>query len=74
MSLPSLAALPANLQPSADRALSAFRISLSEQHQDFENWPDERQQAFSRVTAASDFVAEQAQRDPAMLLALAACG
>ncbi len=74
MSLPSLAALPANLQPSADRALSAFRTALSDQVQDFAGWSDERQQSFGRVTAASDFVAEQAQRDPSMLLALAASG
>ncbi|QEY65279.1 bifunctional [glutamate--ammonia ligase]-adenylyl-L-tyrosine phosphorylase/[glutamate--ammonia-ligase] adenylyltransferase [Metapseudomonas lalkuanensis] len=74
MSLPSLAALPANLQPSADRALSAFRTALSDQVQDSAGWSDERQQSFGRVTAASDFVAEQAQRDPSMLLALAASG
>lgn len=74
MSLPSLAALPANLQSSADRALSAFRSALAEQAEGSGQWPDERQQAFARVAAASDFVAEQAQRDPAMLLALAASG
>ncbi len=74
MSLPSLAALPANLQPSADKALSAFRAILAERIQDFAAWPDERQRAFAGVVAASDFVAEQSQRDPAMLLALAASG
>lgn len=74
MSLPPPAALSANLQPSADRALSAFRSALAEQIQEFAGWPDERQQAFVRVAAASDFVAEQAQRDPAMLLALTASG
>ncbi|WP_342243649.1 bifunctional [glutamate--ammonia ligase]-adenylyl-L-tyrosine phosphorylase/[glutamate--ammonia-ligase] adenylyltransferase [Pseudomonas sp. OTU5201] len=74
MSLPSLAALSATLQPSADRALSAFRTALADQSQDFDSWPDERRQAFGRVSAASDFVAEQAQRDPLMLLALAASG
>ncbi|MCY1281950.1 Bifunctional glutamine synthetase adenylyltransferase/adenylyl-removing enzyme [compost metagenome] len=74
MSLPPLAALPANLQPSADRALSAIRSALAEQVREFAGWPDERQQAFVRVAAASDFVAEQSQRDPAMLLALAASG
>lgn len=74
MSLPPLAALPANLQPSADRALSAIRSALAEQIREFAGWPDERQQAFVRVAAASDFVAEQSQRDPSMLLALAASG
>ncbi|MNZ06897.1 Glutamate-ammonia-ligase adenylyltransferase [compost metagenome] len=74
MSLPPLAALPANLQPSADRALSAIRSALAEQVREFAGWPDERQQAFVRVAAASDFVAEQSQRDPAMLLGLAASG
>jgi glutamate-ammonia-ligase adenylyltransferase len=74
MSLPPLAALPANLQPSADRALSAIRSTPAEQVQEFSGWPDERQRAFLRVAAASDFVAEQSQRDPAMLLALAASG
>ncbi len=74
MSLPPLADLSANLQPSADRALSAVRIALAERTPEFDSWPDERQQAFARVAAASDFVADQAQRDPAMLLALAASG
>lgn len=74
MSLPPLAALPATLQPSADRALSAIRSALAEQVQEFTSWPDEWQQAFVRVAAASDFVAEQSRRAPAMLLALAASG
>ncbi|MHC5347761.1 bifunctional [glutamate--ammonia ligase]-adenylyl-L-tyrosine phosphorylase/[glutamate--ammonia-ligase] adenylyltransferase [Metapseudomonas furukawaii] len=74
MSLPPLAALPANLQPSAERALSAFRTALADQAPELAHWSDERQQAFARVAAASDFVSEQAQRDPAMLLALAASG
>ena len=78
MSLPSLAALPATLKPLAERAEQNFRTAIAalsaEQIASFDSWPDERHADFARVTAGSDFVAEQVQRDPAFLLALAATG
>ncbi|MFR0690935.1 bifunctional [glutamate--ammonia ligase]-adenylyl-L-tyrosine phosphorylase/[glutamate--ammonia-ligase] adenylyltransferase [Enterobacterales bacterium AE_CKDN230030158-1A_HGKHYDSX7] len=78
MSLPSLAALPATLKPLAERAEQNFRTAIAafsaEQIESFDSWSDERHADFARVTAGSDFVAEQVQRDPAFLLALAATG
>lgn len=78
MSLPSLAALPATLKPLAERAEQNFRTAIAalsaEQIDSFDSWSDERHADFARVTAGSDFVAEQVQRDPAFLLALAATG
>ncbi|MBD9482771.1 bifunctional [glutamate--ammonia ligase]-adenylyl-L-tyrosine phosphorylase/[glutamate--ammonia-ligase] adenylyltransferase [Pseudomonas sp. PDM14] len=65
MSLPSLAALPAALKPLADRA-HALQLPAS--------WPVQRQDALLRVCAASDFVHEQAVRDPQLLPALAESG
>ncbi|WP_313465019.1 bifunctional [glutamate--ammonia ligase]-adenylyl-L-tyrosine phosphorylase/[glutamate--ammonia-ligase] adenylyltransferase [Pseudomonas nitroreducens] len=78
MSLPSLAALPATLKPLAERAEQNFRTAIAafspEQIASFDSWSDERHADFFRVTAGSDFVAEQVQRDPAFLLELAATG
>ncbi|QRY79953.1 bifunctional [glutamate--ammonia ligase]-adenylyl-L-tyrosine phosphorylase/[glutamate--ammonia-ligase] adenylyltransferase [Pseudomonas sp. PDNC002] len=78
MSLPSLAALPATLKPLAERAEQNFRAAIAEfsaeQIASFDSWSDERHADFARVTAGSDFVAEQVQRDPAFLLELAATG
>jgi len=78
MSLPSLAALPATLKPLAERAEQNFRTAIAafspEQIESFDSWSDERHADFARVTAGSDFVAEQVQRDPAFLLELAATG
>lgn len=78
MSLPSLAALPATLKPLAERAEQNFRTAIAalspDQIASFDAWSDERHADFARVTAGSDFVAEQVQRDPAFLLALAATG
>lgn len=78
MSLPSLAALPATLKPLAERAEQNFRTAIAafspEQIESFDGWSDERHADFARVTAGSDFVAEQVQRDPAFLLELAATG
>lgn len=78
MSLPSLAALPATLKPLAERAEQNFRAAIAdfspERISRFEGWPDERHLDFARVTAGSDFVAEQVHRDPAFLLELAATG
>jgi [glutamine synthetase] adenylyltransferase / [glutamine synthetase]-adenylyl-L-tyrosine phosphorylase len=64
MSLPSLAALPAPLQPLADRARSVLPAS----------WPALRQETLQRVCACSDFVYEQAVRDAQLLPALADSG
>ena len=61
MSLPPLAALPAQLQPLADRARSVLPAS----------WSPLRQETLQRVCACSDFVYEQAVRDPQLLPALA---
>ncbi|BBP85825.1 MULTISPECIES: bifunctional [glutamate--ammonia ligase]-adenylyl-L-tyrosine phosphorylase/[glutamate--ammonia-ligase] adenylyltransferase [unclassified Pseudomonas] len=78
MSLPPLVALPPQLQSLADRARQAFtsdQEGLPESlRAAFDGWPDERKQAFLRVCAASDFVAEQTRRDPAMLMQLAESG
>ena len=65
MSLPSLAALPAALKTLADRA-HALQLPAS--------WPVQRQDALLRICAASDFVHEQAVRDPQLLPALAESG
>ncbi|UUY09932.1 bifunctional [glutamate--ammonia ligase]-adenylyl-L-tyrosine phosphorylase/[glutamate--ammonia-ligase] adenylyltransferase [Pseudomonas sp. J452] len=64
MSLPPLAALPAQLQPLADRARSVLP----------ESWPTIRQETLQRVCACSDFVYEQAVRDAQLLPALADSG
>ena len=78
MSLPSLADLPAILVPLVTRAQQSFRAALDSLttagQAAFDAWPTERQVAFDRVCAASDFVTEQVVRDPQMLLDLAASG
>ncbi|MFX5929714.1 hypothetical protein ABTF04_18040, partial [Acinetobacter baumannii] len=78
MSLPSLANLPATLLPAAERAGTALRSAVAALDAAalarLEAWPEERLEDFRRVAAASDFVAEQAVRDPAMLLELAERG
>ena len=78
MSLPSLANLPATLLPAAERAGTALRSAVAALDAAalarLEAWPEERLEDFRRVAAASDFVAEQAVRDPAMLLDLAERG
>lgn len=77
MSLPSLANLPATLLPAAERAGTALRSAVAALDAAalarLEAWP-EAPGDFRRVAAASDFVAEQAVRDPAMLLELAERG
>ncbi|SDI01397.1 bifunctional [glutamate--ammonia ligase]-adenylyl-L-tyrosine phosphorylase/[glutamate--ammonia-ligase] adenylyltransferase [Pseudomonas panipatensis] len=78
MTLPSLAALPATLKPLAERAGQSFHAAVAnlpvELSSLYQQWSEERHGNFARVCAASDFVAEQAGRDPAMLLELAAGG
>ncbi|MWV12300.1 bifunctional [glutamate--ammonia ligase]-adenylyl-L-tyrosine phosphorylase/[glutamate--ammonia-ligase] adenylyltransferase [Pseudomonas sp. R-28-1W-6] len=64
MSLPSLAALPAPLQPLAQRA-SALQSA---------DWPAARAAAWQRACALSDFVYQQVQRDAELLPELAGSG
>ena len=64
MSLPPLAALPAPLLPLAERAVALLPAA----------WPAERTEALRRSCALSDFVHEQAVRDPQLLAELGASG
>ena len=64
MSLPPLAALPTTLQPLAERAVAQLPPA----------WPADREQALQRLCGLSDFVHEQAVRDPELLPALGASG
>jgi glutamate-ammonia-ligase adenylyltransferase len=64
MSLPPLAALPALLNPLAARAGALLPAG----------WPAPRAQLLERLCATSDFVHEQAVRDPELLPELAASG
>lgn len=78
MSLPPLVALPHLLQPLAERARTSFLAGLEHLPESlratFEQWPEARWEAFRRVCAASDFVAEQVRRDPALLVQLVESG
>ena len=76
MSLPSLAELPAILQPFVTRAEQSFRAAVATLDDDhgLSAWSPERWAQFARVTAASDFVIEQSVRDPLMLLQLVQSG
>ena len=73
MSLPSLVAIPASLADLAERPAAALRARLAERGR-ADDWPAARREAFARACAASDFVAEQAQRDVEALLELAESG
>ncbi|XQE66664.1 bifunctional [glutamate--ammonia ligase]-adenylyl-L-tyrosine phosphorylase/[glutamate--ammonia-ligase] adenylyltransferase [Pseudomonas sp. P3C3] len=64
MSLPPLAALPAPLLSLAERASALLPTA----------WPAERMQALRRSCALSDFVHEQAVRDPQLLVELGESG
>ncbi|UTW09502.1 bifunctional [glutamate--ammonia ligase]-adenylyl-L-tyrosine phosphorylase/[glutamate--ammonia-ligase] adenylyltransferase [Pseudomonas benzenivorans] len=78
MSLPVLVSLPASLDPLAQRAEQSFRAALADLGDAavvrFDAWPQVRREAWKRAAAASDFVAQQALRDPQMLLELAESG
>ena len=76
MSLPSLAPIPALLQPLASRAEHSWRTAVAglEGEHGLDDWSTERWSAFSRVSAASDFFIEQSLRDPLMLLELVRSG
>jgi glutamate-ammonia-ligase adenylyltransferase len=78
MSLPTLAALPAALLPLVARGEQTLQQSIAalsaEAAEQFDSWPEARRETLRRVVAASDFVLEQAQRDPQMFLQLAHSG
>lgn len=75
MSMPALADLPAILQPLVSRNEQSLRAAVATvpgAHLD--DWTAQRWADFARVCAASEYVLEQAVRDPAMFLALVASG
>jgi glutamate-ammonia-ligase adenylyltransferase len=78
MSLPPLTTLPATLQGLAARAQTAWPAAVEALAgrctERFARWPAARLECLGRVFAASDFVFEQAMRDPLMLLDLADSG
>ena len=77
MSLPLLVELPPSLVSLAERAETSLQGALAEHDtlaQRVAAWPRERHDAWRQVSALSDFVAEQAQRDPQMFVALAESG
>lgn len=78
MSLPLLATLPASLETFVRRAETEFERAVAgldrEPAASLSRWPETRRQAFARVCAASDFVIEQALRDPELFLELAESG
>lgn len=76
MTLPSLAELPAILEPLVTRAEQSFRasVALLEDDHGLSAWTPERWAQLARVVGASDFVIEQSIRDPLMLLALVQSG
>ena len=77
MSLPLLVELPPSLIALSERAEQSLQTALAE-HEGlsarFAAWPQTRHDAWRQVAALSDFVAEQAQRDPQMFSALAESG
>jgi glutamate-ammonia-ligase adenylyltransferase len=78
MHLPSLTGLPVVLESCAARAGQPFQVAVEAVSPaalaSLKAWPAARQTVFARVCAASDFVFEQALRDPQMLLDLADSG
>jgi glutamate-ammonia-ligase adenylyltransferase len=77
MSLPSLVELPASLISLAERAEQSLQMALIG-HQGLAEsvaaWPAARRESWRQVTALSDFVAEQSQRDPQMFVELGESG
>ncbi|MGQ7959684.1 bifunctional [glutamate--ammonia ligase]-adenylyl-L-tyrosine phosphorylase/[glutamate--ammonia-ligase] adenylyltransferase [Pseudomonas sp. SP16.1] len=77
MSLPLPVELPPSLIPLAERAEQSLLTALAEREglgELLAAWPQARRETWRRVAALSDFVAEQAVRDPAMFLALGDSG
>jgi glutamate-ammonia-ligase adenylyltransferase len=78
MSLPPLTRLPVVLVPLLTLAETTWLVAVTALAGSalarWQAWPLARHEAFARVLAASDFVSEQASRDPLMLLDLADSG
>ncbi|MBU1330291.1 MAG: bifunctional [glutamate--ammonia ligase]-adenylyl-L-tyrosine phosphorylase/[glutamate--ammonia-ligase] adenylyltransferase [Gammaproteobacteria bacterium] len=78
MSLPAQVPLPALLESVACRAeaalSSAFAVCEAGSVPGWGQWLDQHREALRRVAAASDFVAQQAQRDAPMFIELAVSG
>jgi [glutamine synthetase] adenylyltransferase / [glutamine synthetase]-adenylyl-L-tyrosine phosphorylase len=78
MSLPPLIHLPVALAQPLAQAEAAWLAAVTGLAEDalarWQAWPAARHAAFARALAASDFVSEQASRDPLMMLALADSG
>ncbi len=69
-----LETLPASLLGLQQKAQREWAHSLQEQQIADPLWPDSRYQAFIRICTLSDFVLNQAIRDPQMLIDLVASG
>ncbi|WP_226504241.1 bifunctional [glutamate--ammonia ligase]-adenylyl-L-tyrosine phosphorylase/[glutamate--ammonia-ligase] adenylyltransferase [Pseudomonas sp. MWU16-30317] len=76
MSLPSLVEIPAILVPLISRNRQSFKdaIAAAQSPAGLDKWSVERWAEFDRVCAASDFVLEQAVREPSLLLELVDSG
>src|SRR5690606_29976854 len=69
--------LPPFLQSMSERAehsLQGILVQHDELGGQWQRWPPARREAWRRVAPLSDFVLEQAQRDPLMFMALAESG
>lgn len=74
MSQPLPVELPPSLTLRAERVEQVLEQLASGFEADLAAWPSARRETWRRVALLSDFVVEQAQRDPQMFLALAASG
>ena len=76
MSLPSLVEIPSLLSPLINRHRQSFTdaAAAAESAPGLDQWSAERWLEFDRVCAASDFVLEQAVREPGLLLELVDSG
>src|SRR5690554_5529140 len=69
-----LDAMPSSLLALQQKAQHEWSRALQEQHLSEPNWSTERYQTFIRVCTLSDFVLNQAIRNPHMLIDLVASG
>jgi glutamate-ammonia-ligase adenylyltransferase len=76
MSLPSLVEIPAILTPLIGRNRQSFKDAAAAHDcaAGLDTWSTERWAEFDRICAASDFVLEQAVREPSLLLELVDSG
>jgi glutamate-ammonia-ligase adenylyltransferase len=80
MNLPLLVEIPAVLTCLVSRNRESFKAAVATAGFEMNgvdaalDWPEVRWQQWDRVTAASDFVLQQAIQNPAMLLELLASG